>query len=260
MEVGSPRFRTHKVFLTEILIPAYAELGSLVFAYSQGSMVEGLSDSSDIDTVFVWASTIPQKQLRPPDGIADGHPFPRTFDRQETLWVAGQEFGVSHITQQEWAQWLQLLDDGEGCSGYPMPVIAAHGLLSGVLLHDPAGTGSELQLRLNQFPESLRLKAVSRARLGLPTYLEVLEKCDELGDGLLFHGELSRASCLAWIGWFSAQRRYWPLEKRLGLRLRLMDRNDLAEMEERVWSSGPKLNSRLEAFKELIEQLLAEMP
>src|SRR5918995_1875826 len=89
--MSSPRYRAHDAFLRETLIPAYAEVGPLAFAYSQGSMVEGLSNASDIDTVCVWLSTIPETQLRLPKGIANLDSPPRRFDRQETFWARGQD-------------------------------------------------------------------------------------------------------------------------------------------------------------------------
>jgi hypothetical protein len=240
------------------MVSAYAELGGLAFAYSQGSMVEGLSNTSDIDTVCVWVSTIPEEHLRPPKGIVDLDSPLRVFHRQETFWFRGQEFGVAHATKPEWEVWLQLLNEGEGCSGYPMPLIAAHGLLTGSILYDPSGAGGALQAQLKEFPEELRLRTAARARQALPSYLEVSSSAPTKVMPLISWRALGGITS-GLVGWFSAQRVYWPLEKRLHQRLCLMNRKELAEAEERVWLEST-LEARLNAFKKLIELLLSEMP
>jgi hypothetical protein len=256
---GSPAFQRFLPFIRERLVPAYISLKQPAFVYCQGSMIEGLSDSSDIDLVFVWDGKPPDRDVRPPAGITDDAPRPRVWQRQESFHASGQEFGVAHHMLREWETWIDELTQGRGCEGYPTPVIAAHGLQSGLLVHDPEGTWLALRQRLESFPERLRLDAPRRASDAMPDYLNVLEDCARMDDDLLFHGELVKAARLLWIGWFSANRRYWPLEKRLGRRLGQMGRPDLAAAEKQVWMSGPGLSARLMAFRELSETLLAEM-
>jgi hypothetical protein len=256
---ASTGFEAFRPFLANQLATAYAQLGSIAFVYCQGSMVENLSKSSDIDIVCVWTDAVPDEACRPPPGIADASPDPVVNDHQESFSASGQEFDVNHVRQSDWDGWVQELEQGSGCSGYPMPVIAAHGLPSGILLLDPLGAGFKLQTRLANFPQALRIEAPRRARSLLPGYLLVLDRCVEESDGLLFHSELAAVARLSWIGWFSARQHYWPLEKRLGLRLQLMGRQDLANMEAKVWSA-PDLLSRFIAFRELTQVLLTEMP
>jgi hypothetical protein len=223
-------------------------------------MVEGLSDDSGVDTVFVWQTEVLEEAYRPPRGLADAEPAPRVWSRQECFYGSGQEYGVAHYTLDEWRSWLAELNEGRGTEGYPTPVIAAHGLLSGLLISDSNGLGRHTQEALQDFPDKLRIATSSQVRTALPDALRVLEACARQDDGLLFYGELAKAARLLWLGWFSAQRRYWPLEKRLAVRLRLMGRHDLAQAEERLWASSPNLDRKLLAFRALAEALLSEMP
>jgi hypothetical protein len=257
---GSPAFEAARHFVRARLAPAYESLGSLSFVYCQGSMVENLSNSSDIDVVCVWAAELPSTSLRPPEGIAEAQPDPVVQASHDRFFASGQEFDVNHIRLADWNDWIEQLERGSGCSGYPMPVVAAHGLSSGIVLLDRSDAGSRLQAQLAAFPEALSVGASQRARREMPSFLEVLERCAEEGDGLLFHSEISQAARLAWIGWFAAQGRYWPFEKRLNLRLRLLGRKDLADAEREVWRRGPNLSDRLLAFRKLLHQLLAELP
>lgn len=258
--IGSPAFQRALPFVRDQLIPAYAGMAPLSFAYCQGSMVENLSDTSDVDVVFVWEAGVPDQDGRLPSNLNDASPSRRIWQRQETFHVAGQDYGLAHHTVADWERWMAELQAGGGCDGYPMPVIAAHGLQHGLLVYDPRGTGAELKRRLDTFPERLRTAPAARAREATPDYLSTLEACARLNDGLLFNGELVRAEKLLWTAWFSSRGLYWPLEKRLTIRLRSMGRDDLTTAEERVWASGPSLTSRLNAFRQLAEMLLAELP
>ena len=255
----SPAFLKAFPFVRDQLVPAYDQAGSRAFAYCQGSMVEGLSDSSDVDIICVWTERAPDQSQRPPLPT-DPTPAPRVWPRQENFHVDGQEFGVAHYLLSEWKDWLAEMEQGQGCDGWPTPVIAAHGLLHGVLVHDPANAGAALKTRLHRFPPRLRTQPGLRARIALPDYIEVLVAAERTKDGLLFHGELVKILRLLWIGWFSARELYWPLEKRLTTRLRIMGREDLASLEDAIWAAGPDISVRLSAFLTLAQALLAEVP
>ena len=256
---GSPAFQRALPFVLERLLPAYSSLAPISFAYCQGSMVENLSNTSDVDVIFVWGSAVPHQDTRLPTGVGDSSPRPRVWANQETFHVAGQEYGVAHHTLAQWQSWVVELNEGRGTEGYPTPVIAAHGLLSGLLLSDPDGSGRKIQRALQSFPDRLRLSTLLRAREALPDTLIVLDACASQNDGLLFHAELVKAARQVWLAWFSAQRRYWPLEKRLTTRLRMMGRNDLACAEERLWGAT-SLDDKLGVFRNLAAALLAETP
>ncbi len=77
-------------------------------------------------------------------------------------------------------------------------------------------------------------------------------------DGLLFHSRAVEYLRALFIAWLAANDVYWPHEKRLDVRLRLMRRDDQAALEEDVWA-GKDLNVRLSAIDRLGERLLNEM-
>jgi hypothetical protein len=44
----------HRRLLGQHVLPHYEELGSLAFAYMQGSLASGYTDRADLDLVLVW--------------------------------------------------------------------------------------------------------------------------------------------------------------------------------------------------------------
>ncbi len=74
----------------------------------------------------------------------------------------------------------------------------------------------------------------------------------------MFHSLAAEYLRALFTAWLAANDAYWPHEKRLDVRLRLMRRDDLAALEEDVWA-GKDLNARLSAIDHVGERLLREM-
>jgi hypothetical protein len=244
------------------LVPAYAGAGGLAFAYAQGSLVEGLAQMADLDLVLVWDDRPPPKEHRPPERLADPRPEPTVFDQVgfvlDRFWLNGQQVDVKHVSATEVEAWAGAVEDGEGRRGYPMPVVSVHGLISGIILSDESGLAAEFRDRLRTVPHAFRSGATDAAVQAQTSYPDALAGCAESGDGLLFHGLAADYLRTLFIAWFAVNDFYWPHEKRLGVRLRLMGRGDLAALEDDVWA-GQGLNARLIAINRLAERLLHEM-
>lgn len=236
-----------------VVVPAYSDLSGLSSAYAQGSLVEGLAEEADLDLVLVWNS-LPSPNRRPPAGLADSEPAPQVFDqtgfRLDRFWFRGQQIDARHVTVAEFEGWIRAVEGGGGMGGYPMPVIAVHGLVSGVLLADSSGLAGAARDRLRELPPALQVTSEQAFRNAGPHYLKELRGCVERADGLLFHGLVTEAVRSAFLAWFAAQGLYWPHEKRLGRRLTEIGRSDLAKAQSEIWSAG-SLASALGAYQEL---------
>jgi hypothetical protein len=252
--------RTRKT-LEEQLVPAYAKAGGLGFAYAHGSLVEGLAERADLDLALVWDDRPPPEGHRLPERLADPFPEPTAFDQPgfvlDRFWLNGQQVDVKHLTAAEVRAWAGAVEAGEGRRGYPMPVVFVHGFVNGIVLSDYRGLAADLFRRLRNVPPAFQDRAAGDAAQAHHFYPKDLTAAAERGDGLLFHALAAEYLRALFIAWFAANDLYWPHEKRLGLRLRLMGRDDLAAFEEQVWA-GQDLNSRLTAIDQLGERLLRE--
>jgi hypothetical protein len=239
------------------LVVGYRPLGALLACFAQGSIVEGLASDADIDVVLVWDGDPPDSSVRPAEGLADEDPAPTVFDQPDfnvdRFWHDGQQFDVKHMPRLELETWVELIESGRGWDGYPTPVVGIHGLLSGVVLVDPDCYLGAVRDRVGRLPQAfVRNTQMSTGTLtGLFTELE---RCADRGDYLLFHRLAADAIRAGFIGWFAAQGRYWPLEKRLTTRLQLAGRGDLADLEQRAWTE-PTLHQRLAAIRQLFTAL-----
>jgi Domain of unknown function (DUF4037) len=254
---ASPAFERSEGWLRSDLVGSYQALGDLVCAYARGSLVEGFTNDADIDVVLVWAKQLPESSRRPPPGLADLDQAPVIFDEPgfviDRIWRAGQQFDVKHTTRREVDGWIDAVEAGNGRSGYPMPVIEIHGLTAGVVLADEQGYAAAIRDRLAHVPAAFR-QAARMSDEALGAYLQELERCAERGDDLLFHSLAVDAVRSAFIGWFANNDRYWPHEKRLLERLKLLGQRDLVELERRVWIEDT-LAARLAAMRELLARL-----
>jgi hypothetical protein len=206
---------------------------------------------------LVWEGDPPPTSVRPAAGLADEDPAPAVFDRPDfnidRFWRDGQQFDVKHMARSELDTWVELVEAGNGREGYPTPAIGLHGLVSGIVLLDERGYLEAVKDRIGRVPPAF----VHGAQMSSETrdnYLTELARCADRGDYLLFHRLAADAIREAFIGWFAAHGRYWPLEKRLTVRLQLAGRADLADLERRVWTEST-LHQRLAA----VEQLLAAL-
>jgi hypothetical protein len=179
------------------------------------------------------------------------------FDRPDfnvdRFWRDGQQFDVMHMTRRELDTWVEVVDSGNGQEGYPTPVVGIHGLVCGVVLMDEHGYLEATKNRIGRVPAAF-VHASQISDETRSNYLSELERCADRGDYLLFHRIASTAIREAFIGWFAAHGRYWPLEKRLTQRLQLAGYPDLAVLERRVWMEST-LHRRFVA----VEQLLAAL-
>jgi hypothetical protein len=248
--------------LKERLVPAYASSGGVSFAYAQGSLVEGLAEVADLDLVLVWEDGPPSKEHRLPEHLADPAPAPTAFDQVgfvlDRFWLEGQQIDVKHVSTAEVEAWAEAVEAGEGRRGYPMPVVSVHGLLEGIVLLDQTGVAADLRDRLRSVPPAFRDRTARDAAQARGSYPDELAAAAKRADPLLFHSMAAEYLRTLFIAWFAANEAYWPHEKRLGARLRLMRRDDLAALEEDVWL-GKDLYARLIAVNLLSERLLGEI-
>jgi hypothetical protein len=254
----SPTFARFRPTLESRLVPAYRPLGTLVCAYAQGSLVEGLADAGDIDVVLAWEDGVPAPSRRPPPGLADASPEPIVYHVAsafvvDRVWTAGQQLDVKHMTRAELDSWAEAVETGEGRAGYPMPVIGIHGLVNGVVLADDQGHAARLISRLMHVPVRFR-RAAALSDEAVAGNLQELSGCVRRGDQLLFHSLAVEAVRAAFIAWFATRDMYWPHEKRLGQRLRRLGHGDLAALEEQFWTEQG-LASQLAILRQLLERL-----
>ena len=80
-----------------------------------------------------------------PERLTDPSPEPTTFDQVgfvlDRFWLNGQQIDVKHVTTAEVEAWAGAVAAGKGRRGYPMPVVAVHGLVEGIVPSRPPGPG-----------------------------------------------------------------------------------------------------------------------
>ena len=197
-----------------------------------------------------------------PPRLADPSPEPAAFDEVgfvlDRFWFNGQQVDVKHVTTEEVEAWADAVEAGEGRHGYPMPVVAVHGLVTAIVLSDDKDLAAQLRGRFQHVPAAFRDRATGAAVQAQNSYPDELAAAAERGDGLLFHTLAAEYLRALFVAWFAANDAYWPHEKRLDARLRLMRRDDLAALEEDVWA-GQDLKARLIAVNRLAERLLGDL-
>jgi Domain of unknown function (DUF4037) len=179
-----------------------------------------------------------------------------TFSQLEPHLLAG--LVPAYVTRVELEAACAAVTAGEGRRGYPIPVIAVHGLVHGKILFDREGSVTGLQRTMAPVPATFKQKASTEALASIDSYLHDLDGCVGRSDGLLFHAMASQALREVFIAWFAVNDIYWPHEKRLGERLRLAGRDDVAELESRVWTAGD-LSGCLLAIRDLLSLVLPEV-
>ena len=119
--------------------------------------------AADIDVVAVW-QRMPRNRVIP--ARADSMPAPEQFGEPgfvvDRFWVDGQQVDVKHFTRDEVDDWIGQVSAGGGTDGYPMPVIALHDLINGVVLQDPAGEAAALRRRMARPPDALATRTARR--------------------------------------------------------------------------------------------------
>jgi hypothetical protein len=95
-------FARHRTLLLQGVFTRYAELGTVAFAYLQGSLVSGYTDAADLDVIAVWdaqqvptnrAAVVSDLDARDPSGSSVVDYRDVHLDR---FVLAGQEYNVGH--------------------------------------------------------------------------------------------------------------------------------------------------------------------
>lgn len=235
----------------------YSERGDVVGCYAFGSLVEGWTETADLDVSVVWGDGPPPARERLPVPIADGEPSALSIDEPgfvvDRFFLDGQQVDVHHHTVAELDHWVAEISTGRGDTGYPMPVIGLHALMSGIILADDGRIGV-FRTAFADVPTAFISATAARERSGRDSYLDELDRCVDRHDGLLFHSLAVEALHRGFIAWFARHNWYWPHEKRLGQRLTVLGSPDLAALEGQVWGAATLRDKRL-----LIEELLSAL-
>jgi Domain of unknown function (DUF4037) len=237
----------HRAWLREDVYPAYQTLGALAFAYLQGSLVSGYTDTADLDVVMVW------NQKSVPEGRAEivasldqsGHVPPFVVDYQdihlERFTRAGQKYNIGHRTLADFRATIDLVRTGEGRVPAPIliPLVTVAGFIGGELLADPAAIGITMRELLHPFPEALRQSTSQDALRRQESLFCALQKSAAREDWLVFHTTLIEATRLVLPALFAVHRVYYPGDTWVG---RAMERVGLPlairDVYARLWMQG----------------------
>ncbi|GAA5008077.1 hypothetical protein [Actinopolymorpha pittospori] len=249
------------------VIPAYRELGGLVFGYRQADMLTG-DGTARVDLVLVWdRAELPAATARPWSVLAGGEGTPVSIHRPglvlDRFDLGGVRVDVTHRRRSVFEGWLRDVRSGRGWEGAatPMPLHAVAGFAYGVLLEDPEGAGAAYRGCLATFPPAL----VERSREVLAAEVAAhdahLERCARQGDGWLFHELLSPVLRHALVAWFAAEHRYCPHPRSLHQWVARFAMNpSIAALERGMWAPPVSLARRRELFLTMVERILAFPP
>jgi len=201
------RLDPHRHLLRQQVLPRYEELGSLDFAYMQGSLVSGYTDRADLDLILVWdqpevpadreriVARLDQRRLAAPFVVdyQDVH--------LEQLVIADQEYNVAHQTVAQFQGMVRAVLEGrEHPTQVLDPLTAVSGFYYGERLADRAGHGEQTKAALRQFPPTLKSETARRARGHREATLTHLRTFAERADWFMFHKELVEAVHMVLLG------------------------------------------------------------
>jgi hypothetical protein len=249
--------------LQEQVLPQYAQLGKLAFAYLQGSLVNGYTDQSDLDIVMVWDQPevpgspareeivvrLDERKLTPPFVVdyRDVH--------LEQWVIAGQECSVGHWSLVRFEPLVQSVLAGrwDTADGVLNSLVAVSGFYSGKLLLDSAHRARRLKAELVRFPVALKAETARVARVRQTAYLADLRKFADRADWFMFHSVLVEAVRTALQALFAAHEVYYPGDKwlrlaiaRFGLEPRILD------LFDQLWQSQADPTGRIDATEQLL--------
>jgi hypothetical protein len=247
------------------VVATYGAVSGLAFCYGQGSVLTGLTTSSDLDLVMVWTDRVPDRGERPVRGLAEAGTEPVQFDGAfgglDSLRVEGWQVDVSHCPLAEFDRWLGSVRQGDGWQdvAWPQPLHAVAGFAYGTVLADPDGTGDRFRQSVESFPPLLGSKSRERLAADWSAARPDLVRCAERSDGWLLHQLAGEVLRVAYIAWFAAHHRYCPFPKHLRSWAERFSLDPaLVELERRLWDET--LAERLRRVSELVEGILATFP
>jgi hypothetical protein len=97
------------VDLSMSVLAAYACCEGLSFCYRQGSVLTGLTQTSELDLVMIWEDRVPERPARPARRTSARMPaqFDGAFGGLDSLRVSGWPVDVAHYTQQVFEGWTR---------------------------------------------------------------------------------------------------------------------------------------------------------
>lgn len=135
------------------MLPRYAALAPLAFAYMQGSVVRGFTERADLDVIAVWdAPAVPTDRAALVDGLDERRPPAATVVDYRDVHLdrfvfGGQEYNIGHHTLAEYRALLSAAMEGRELPGERIigPLTLVFGLSTAELLVDTGGSGRALQ-------------------------------------------------------------------------------------------------------------------
>ncbi|GEM_PF-6360607 len=255
----------HRARLLERVLPAYEQLGTLAFAYWQGSLVSGYTDQSDLDVILVWdtpdaptgregvVATLDEEGRQPPFVVdyMDVH-----LDR---FVMAQQEYNVGHWSLPASRDAVQTVLTGRERPGPGVlhALTAVSGFWSGQLLFDPAQEGVALHRALRAFPLVLQEQSIHVVRNHRAAYLADVRKFAERRDWFMFHSVLVTAVRASLQALFAAHRVYYPGDKwlREAIRKHGLGQGTLAAFDG-VWDLRAPATERIASLTQLLDLAL----
>lgn len=212
----------HRDLLQQEVFPRYEALGiPLAFAYLQGSLVSGYTDTADLDIIAVWdapaapadragvASSLDERQP-PAASVVDYRDV--HLDR---FLLAAQEYNVAHHVLPDFRAMVAAALEGRPLPGDRVlsPFTLVAGFRSAELLADPAGAGAELRAAVARVPPRLKEQARHALRHHTPRQLTELRTHAERADWFAFDCALITVTRTALQALFALHDEYYPGDK-----------------------------------------------
>src|SRR5437588_2687500 len=144
--------------IAAMAVDRYRPAGSPVLAWAQGSLARGLTTSTDLDLVLVWATAIPTDAQRTAWHYSDG-----TFHLDRTE-IKGRKVEVAHRTRSDLDQFVDAIERGDlRHVGVLEPLPSASAILHGELLGGDLAVWQSLRSRLDPLPPATRSGLLRRA-------------------------------------------------------------------------------------------------
>lgn len=251
-----------KLTVLKKIIPDYETLGSISFAWVQGSVVSGYTEKGDYDVILAWdLEELPRGREGVVSHLDERDPEnPFVVDHRDInidRFVMGeQEFNIGHATPSGFRRFHV----EPVLSGLPFrdedilqPVVAVSGFFYGDVLIDRKGEAASIKNTLSNFPPALRKEALRLLRIhriDLPT----LRALGERADWIPYFRDLARIVRNILLAVFASYDVYYPGDKWV---LRAFDRFSIERAAvstwEAIWTRGASPAEQSEAADSLAE-------
>lgn len=238
--------------------PVLSDVGSVAFAYGQGSLVSGYTHDADLDVVVVWEGAVPLDRMPWLRSLHDDDTKPPFTYDAENFFIdrfvrGGQEFNLAHHPRAWFERTVGVEVAGATLARDLTSLQVRSGFVRGLIIHDVADAAAALQAACRDLPSGFCVEACRTAINDWAYVQGELRKANDREDWLVLFAALAQSVQTQLIAVFALEGHYYPGPKwvrRTMVELGIAD--DAVSAFDEIWSARGEPVAQLDAASRLV--------